>query len=173
MVDASQGMLPCPTCGYSLEGLGEYGVCPECGTEFTQEQLRVKATINKAKKNGIAHGAPWAFMGSTALIVVMIFGFDQWNAFVGIMITSGIVFVLIDVLAGKMHSTGRYTAAAVMSVALSFLTAAHTLVSAYDFAHSSDAQAGISILGPCMIMPLAIVAYLLTLIAPKERASRS
>jgi hypothetical protein len=37
---AAQGShLPCWTCNYNLQGLGEHGSCPECGDTFERAEL--------------------------------------------------------------------------------------------------------------------------------------
>ena len=37
---ADNDYLMCLSCAYSLKGLPEEHVCPECGTEYTAEQVR-------------------------------------------------------------------------------------------------------------------------------------
>jgi len=38
---ASDGRI-CPQCGHSLLGLGEEGICPECGKEFERSDVRLQ-----------------------------------------------------------------------------------------------------------------------------------
>jgi len=38
---ASDGYRTCPVCLYSLRGLPERGDCPECGTPYSPEALKV------------------------------------------------------------------------------------------------------------------------------------
>lgn len=48
-VRKTKGMI-CPECGYSLEGIGQGGNCPECGCEFTIE--KVQAFWRRVMKGG-------------------------------------------------------------------------------------------------------------------------
>lgn len=47
----------CPTCGHDLRGIGELGVCPECGKPFVMAEVVAKWTMAMGNRARGGRGA--------------------------------------------------------------------------------------------------------------------
>lgn len=45
----AEDLLKCGNCGYSIEGLPEQGVCPECGVPYSPEVFHVARSLSNPK----------------------------------------------------------------------------------------------------------------------------
>jgi hypothetical protein len=62
-------LTTCPRCGYSLEGLPDDGVCPECGAPYDQSEV-VLHGYGAGHYGGVAAGRPAAAAVSAVVVLV-------------------------------------------------------------------------------------------------------
>lgn len=57
-IDANELRVSCEQCGYSLEGLAEEGICPECGAKFNMEDRILDLVRRVERGDGGRPGNP-------------------------------------------------------------------------------------------------------------------
>ena len=57
-IDANELRVSCEQCGYSLEGLAEEGICPECGAKFNMEERILELVRRVERGEGGRPGEP-------------------------------------------------------------------------------------------------------------------
>ena len=91
----------CLKCGYGLTGLGDEGICPECGTDFGGEWVITGYKNRGGPGSNVAWGIAFLLLGSIEVLLIMFSNPSQmsfgllWNSLMDPCSIVGVIFLLV------------------------------------------------------------------------------